>query len=486
MAVFKTENLTFSYPKSDKKAVDNINIEIEKGELVLLMGESGSGKSTLLRLLKTELSPFGKITGNILSNCKSVAFVQQNPDTSFVSETVRGELAFSLENRNMTDSEIAVRIGEISSFFNINDILDCRLSCLSGGEKAIVSIASAMIDDADVLILDEPFAQLDPKAVLSVSSMLKRINTELGVTVIMASHSSAEVIDFCDRLIVLKGGMCICNTSVREAVKDNSLLDFFPAFTGLFDERPLTVKEAIPLSEKFREKPLTSESETEPTVVLKNITFAYGKKEPDILSRLSYTAYKGKINSVIGSNGSGKTTLLKVIGGIKKAYSGKVKATGKVCYMPQNVRCLFTKDTVGEEISPATAEKLGIADCINQHPFDLSGGQAQKLAFGILLEQNADVFLLDEPSKAFDAQSKKSLAEILKGLCSQGKTVIMVSHDIEFVGEVSDYVSFLSDGIISSAGGRREVLSSLKFYTTQIRRITAWNLDFAVSAEDLI
>ncbi|MGN1329505.1 MAG: ABC transporter ATP-binding protein [Eubacterium sp.] len=486
MAVFKTENLTFSYPKSDKKAVDNVNIQIEKGELVLLMGESGNGKSTFLRLLKKELSPFGKITGNIVSDCKNIAFVQQNPDTSFVSETVRGELVFALENRNMTDAEIAVRLGEISSFFNINDILDSKLSCLSGGEKATVSIAAAMIDNADVLILDEPFAQLDPKAVLSVSSMLKRINTELGVTVIMASHTCAEVIDFCDRLIVLRNGRCICNTSVREAVKENSLLDFFPAFTSLFDERPLTVKEAIPLSAKFSEKPLNKEKETEPAVVLKNITFAYGKSEPDILNRLSYIAYRGKINSIIGSNGSGKTTLLKVMGGIKKAYSGNVKATGKICYMPQNVRYLFTKDAVGEEISLATAEKLGIADCINQHPFDLSGGQAQKLAFGILLEQNADIFLLDEPSKTFDTRSKKILTELLKSLCKQGKTVIMVSHDIDFVGEISDYVSFLSDGIISSAGDRRQVLSSLKFYTTQIRRITAGSLEFAVSAEDLV
>lgn len=486
MAVFKTENLTFTYPRSDKKALDNVSIEIEKGDFVLVMGESGSGKSTLLRLLKTELSPFGRVTGSIASSSKSIAFVQQNPDTSFVSETVREELVFALENKRMTDSQIAVRLGEISSFFNLNDILDNKLSCLSGGEKSAVAIASAMIDNNDVLILDEPFAQLDPKAVLSVSSMLKRINTELGVTVIMASHSSAEVIDFCDRLIVLKNGACVCNSTVNDAVKDDSLLDFFPAFTRLFDERPLSVKQAISLSKKFSEKPLANQNKTEPAVTLKNVTFAYDKNLPDILNRLSYTAYKGKINTIIGSNGSGKTTLLKVIGGIKKAYSGKVRASGKICYMPQNVRCLFTKDTVGEEISPATAESLGIAACINQHPFDLSGGQAQKLAFGILIEQNADILLLDEPSKAFDNQSKKSLAALLKSLCNSGKTVIMVSHDLDFAGEISDYVSFLSDGIISSAGERRETLSSLKFYTTQIRRITAGNLDFAVSAEDLI
>lgn len=486
MAVFKTENLTFSYPKSDKKALDKVNLEISAGEFVLLMGESGSGKSTLLRLLKKELAPYGRLEGNIISECESIAFVGQNPDTSFVSETVRGELVFALENKSFGNSEIAVRLGEISSFFNINNLLDCRLSELSGGERSAVSIAAAMIDNADVLILDEPFAQLDPKAVLSLTSMLKRINEELGVTVIMSSHSSGEVIDICDRMIVLNNGSCICSTSVREAVKDESLLSFFPLCTRLFEERPLTVKQAIPLAGIFEEKPLSDDEKAPVAVQLKNITFAYSKNEPDILNRLSYEAYRGKINSVIGANGSGKTTLLKVIAGIKKAYSGRVRADGRAAYMPQNVRCLFTKDTVSEEISYDTAKALGITDCMNQHPFDLSGGQAQKLAFGILLEQNADIYLLDEPSKAFDYQSKKSLAQYLKMLCDSGKTVILVSHDIDFVGEVSDYVSFLSDGIISAAGCRRRVLSTLKFYTTQVRRITANRLGSAVAAEDLV
>lgn len=486
MALFKTENLSFTYPKAEKKALSDINIEIKSGEFVLLMGESGSGKSTLLRLLKKELSPFGKVEGNITADAESAAFVFQNPDTSFVSETVRGELVFALENKELDSSEMAVRLGEISSFFNINNLLDRKISTLSGGEKATVAIAAAMIDNADALILDEPFAQLDPKAVISLASMLKRINEELGVTVIMSSHSSAEVIYFCDRMIVLEKGNCIFNGSVSDAVREDKLLDFFPVCTRLFDERPLTVKDAIDLCNGLTQKAEELPEKAEETVVLKNVTFAYDKKAPDILNRLSFTAYQGKINSVIGSNGSGKTTLLKVIAGIKKAYSGKVKLNGKAVYLPQNVRCLFTKDRAGDEITEKTAERLGISDCLNQHPFDLSTGQAQKLAFGILLEQNADIFLLDEPSKAFDCQSKKELACFLKQLCKENKTVIMVSHDIDFVGEVSDYVSFLSDGVISSAGSRRQVLSSLKFYTTQVRRITSKVLESAVSAEDLV
>lgn len=486
MAFIKTENLSFSYPKSNKKALKNINIEVEKGEFVLLMGESGSGKSTLLRLLKKEISPFGRVGGNIFTKSKSIAFVGQNPDTSFISETVRGELVFALENKAMSNAQIAVRLGETASFFNIDDLLDSKLSTLSGGTKSAVSIASAIIDDADTIILDEPFAQLDPKAVLSVAAMLKRINEELGVTVIMSSHISAPVINFCDRLIVLKNGESIFSGSVEKALEKDELLDFFPVYTKIFEERPISIKSAKSLNKNLKEKPLIKSEITKPAVELKNICFAYSKNENDILNRLSYTAYQGKINSVIGSNGSGKTTLLKVIAKIQKAYSGKVKTYSRVAYLPQNVKTLFTKDSVGKEIKKETAELFGISDCIDNHPFDLSGGQAQKLALGILYEQDADIFLLDEPTKAFDFKSKEELKKLLFDFCSHNKTIIIVSHDLDFVGDVSDFVSFLSDGIISKAGDRRAVLSSLKFYTTSVRRITASKLENAVSAEDLI
>ncbi|MGN0521914.1 MAG: ATP-binding cassette domain-containing protein, partial [Eubacterium sp.] len=146
---------------------------------------------------------------------------------------------------------------------------------------------------------------------------------------------------------------------------------------------------------------------------------------------------------------------------------------------------LFTKDKVSDEITLQTAERLGISDCVNQHPFDLSAGQAQRLAFGILLEEEPDIFLLDEPTRSFDYFSKQELKIILNELCKNGKTVIMVSHDLDFVGDVCDYVSFLSNGIISISGDRRTVLSSLNYYTTQIRRITRSTLSSAVSSEDL-
>ncbi|MGN1202384.1 MAG: ABC transporter ATP-binding protein, partial [Eubacterium sp.] len=279
MVLFKTEDLSFTYPKCKLKALDGVNFSISTGEFVLLMGKTGSGKSTLLRLLKRELAPFGNITGAVINNSRQTGFVTQNPDTSFVAENVRGELAFALENMKMKNEEIAVKIGEISSFFNLSDMLDKKLCELSGGERTVTAIASAMIFDADALILDEPLAQLDPKATARIIGLLKRVNEELGVTVIMASHTSDGIIDFCDRLVIMDGGSIILNDSPSVLKNNIAALDYFPVYTSLFDERPLTVKDAIPFADILSEKPMENDEKAEASVILKNITFAYGKKE---------------------------------------------------------------------------------------------------------------------------------------------------------------------------------------------------------------
>lgn len=480
MVFFKAENLTFQYPDSNKKALDNVSVTVNKGDFVLVMGKTGSGKSTLLSLINPAVSPYGRREGKAEVNSKSIGYVAQSPENTFVSAQVRGELAFSLENIKADNNTIALKIGEIASFFNLTELLDREISTLSGGEKAAVSIAAAMINDADAIILDEPTSQLDSKASFELINILKRLNSELGVTVIMSSHQSDGIIDACDKLMVLDRGKCIFYDK-PENVND-SVLPFYPLSARLFDSHPLTVKEAVKYAPSLCEKPCEKQAISREIVRLKNITFAYGKNTPDVLDRLNFSAYEGKIHCVIGSNGSGKTTLLKVIAGIKKPYSGKVKIDGKIAYLPQNPRYLFTKDTVGEEIDPDSAKAFGLDEHMTQHPYDLSVGQMQKLALAILFKQDFDILLLDEPTKALDVFNKNDLAVFLKNL---GKTVIMVSHDLDFVGDTADFVSFLSDGVITIAGERRQVLSSLNFYTTQLRRITKGCLDCAVSAEDL-
>lgn len=480
MVLLKTEDLTFSYPNCEVNSLKNVNIEINKGEFVLLMGRTGSGKSTLLKLFNKHIAPVGDCRGNITVNSNSIAYVSQNPELTFVCESVRGELAFALENKCMKNDEIALRLGEIASFFNLNDLLDEKINNLSGGEKSTVALAGAMIDNCDTLILDEPVSQLDTKASFDFINLLKRVNSELGVTVIMASHISDGIIDSADRLIVLDDGEVIFNDNPNNPNDD--VLDLYPLSSRLFDSHPLTVKDAQRQEKRFKEKPVIKAEKTGRIAELKNITFSYEKGGADILDGLSFVAYENKIHSIIGANGSGKTTLLKVIAGIKKAYSGRVKINGKIAYMPQNPQYLFTKDTVLEEISLDTAKRFGLESLMTHHPYDLSGGQMQKLALAILSEAEFDILLLDEPTKALDTYSKNELKAYLRGL---NKTVIIVSHDLDFVGEISDYVSFLSDGIIVISGERREVLSGLNYYTTQLRRITRSYLNNAVSLEDV-
>lgn len=486
MALLKIENLSFSYALGNTCSLENISLEINDGEFVLLMGKSASGKSTLLRMIKKELTPNGEMTGSITCNAKNVGFVMQNTDSSFVSENVISELAFPLENKAYTNEKIALKTGELASYLNISDKLDCSIDKLSGGERAVIAIASAIIDGAELLLLDEPFSQLDPKSVSTVTALLKRLNEELGVTIILSSHSSAEVIDLSDRLVVLEEGKIISDCTITESLKNDALLPFFPAFTSLFDERPLTVKQAMKYAERLSQKPEKEQKKADKAIEVKHLTFAYGKRERDILASLDFTAYKGKINCIIGANGSGKTTLLKAMAKIKKAYSGKLTLNGSTCYMPQNVKHLFSADRVCDEVTRETAQKLGLDKLLERHPYDLSGGQAQLLAMGILLEQNTDILLLDEPTRALDCFAKKELMSLLRSLADEGKTVVIVTHDLELVGEYADYVSFLSDGVIAMTGTARQVLSSLDFYTSSIRRITRKHLENAVSVEDLV
>ena len=486
MEILKTKSLTFSYPNTQVKALNRVDLSVKAGELLLLMGKSGSGKTTLLRLIKKEISPFGNLDGTIEINAGDVAFVSQNAENTFVSETVRGELAFALENKCLKREEIALKIGEAASFFNITHLLDKKLSDLSGGEKSAVALACAMSTNAKLLLLDEPLAQLDPRYVSQFISLIKRVNDELGTTVIIASHISEGLIDLCDRAVILENGKIKSQGSAYDIAKLDDNLMFYPEFTSLFDERPLTVKEALQcekcFSQKEKQKMLLSEDDA---VKLKNVCFSYGKNLPDVFDMLSLNVSKGEIHSVIGANASGKTTLIKLVAGIKKQYAGKVIINGKCAYVPQNVRYLFSKDKVSEEISEKSAKKFGLDKYLDRHPYDLSSGEQQLLALAIVSEQGFDILLLDEPAKSIDAVGKALLKDYILSQKNDGKTIIIVSHDLDFCGEIADRVSFLSDRCVALSSDKWTVFSSLNLYTTQIRRITSYLTD-AVCREDLI
>lgn len=487
MEILKTEGLTFSYPDTSQKAIDDLSLSFTGGELVLIMGRVGSGKSTFLRLIKKEIAPYGTLKGSMDINAERVAYVSQNAENTFVSETVRGELAFGFENECLPNEDIALKIGETASFFNITDILDKKLSQLSGGEKATVAIAAAMLGNADILLLDEPLAQLDPKASAQLVSIIKRVNDELGTTVIIASHISEGIIELCDRVVFFENGRLLKQGSAKELAVNDELLPFYPLFTPLFEERPLTVKEARSCQKRYNEKPLNIfEQSDKDAVIIKNVCFAYGKNMPDVFDALTLNIKQGEVHSIIGANGSGKTTLLKLIANIIKAYSGKVKLNGSCAYVPQNVRYLFTGDKVSDEIREETAKRFLPIEYLERHPYDLSGGEQQLLALAKVSEQGFDILLLDEPTKSIDAFAKKTLSEYISQQRALGKTIVIASHDLDFCAENSDSVSFLSDGCIALSSSSKKVFSSLTLYTTQIRRITRSYLSSAVSTEDLI
>ncbi len=472
MEAVKCKGVSFTYPENKIPALKNIDLDINGGEFVLMLGASAAGKSTLLKLFKKEIVPFGMLTGNIEIS-SSVGYVSQNVDESIVCDKVRSELAFGLTNMGLSFDETELLIAETASYFNLEDKLDSEIASLSGGEKQLVNLAAVMIMKPDILLLDEPCSQLDPVAAERFVNLVKKLHGDFGLTVIISEHSTELLYDAADSVIVLDSGELIVKDSpegVAKYLKNNS--------HKMFKVVPAKYRLGA-----LSEKPYKAESE-KPDIALKckNIGFAY-EKGNNVLSELSFNIYKNKINAIIGANGSGKSTLLKVISGVLKKQGGKVKTDLSVSMLTQNVYDLFTRERCADEVTfGKNTDFLEIDYIKERHPYDLSGGEAQRLALAMVLERGADIILLDEPVKGFDAPLKEKLGALLKKLCENGKTVVIVSHDIDFIGAYCDYCSFLSRGKIITTAERREFFSRLSFYTTSLSRLTKGK---CVSFEDI-
>ena len=492
MDILKVENLTFSYPRSDKKALNEISFVLKQGDFCVVCGKSGSGKSTLLRLLKKEIAPFGKVCGNIDEKTDKIGFVGQNPESNIVTDTVYGQLAFGLQNTALSKSEIALKIAETVSYFNLNKYVNERVENLSGGIKQLLALAAVMTLTPDILILDEPVSQLDPVSSEAFINAVLKLNREQGTTVIISEHRAGELFSAADRVLFLENGRQGIFSSAGDFAgylieAKSDMADILPPYTLLLEGHPLEFSKAREQANRLAAKAVCENDEKcAAALTVKNIAFTYRKKSPDVLIDLNYTAYKGKINVIVGANSSGKTTLLKCISKILKPYSGKIKADGKAAYMPQNVYALFLEETVFSEVpEDALLDKLGLGELKASNPFDLSSGEAQRLAIAKMLMCKADILLLDEPTKSIDASFKKELAAILKELCRQGKTVIAVTHDLEFAGSYADYCAFLFDGKITALQERKAFFSSLSMYTTALSRLTSGRIVSAADAEVL-
>lgn len=527
----KIKNLIFSYSNSEKTALNDVNLTINQGEFVTICGKSGCGKSTLLRHLKPILTPHGKTSGEIYFDGKSIydlsdreqaeniGFVMQNPDNQIVTDKVWHELVFGLESLGINSAEIRSKAAEMASFFGIQNWFYENVANLSGGQKQILNLASVMVMNPTLLLLDEPSSQLDPISAHDFFTMLERINTELGVTIILSEHNLSEVFPLSDKVVVMENGKITAENTpykIGEELKQNSMFAALPTPTKIYYSSgnnsgncPITIRdghkwlEKQQINEHFEFKAEKNRINTEPILELKDVWFRYEKNSDDILKGLSFKVHENEFYAIVGGNGVGKSTALSVISKINKPYRGKVFINDdtKVAVMPQNPQSLFLKKSVLEELYDAVFDvekekrkneieyviKLCELDnLLENHPYDLSGGEQQRVALAKMLLRKPDLLVLDEPTKGLDACFKRKLATILKSLQKNGMTVLMVTHDIEFCAEYADICAMFFDGKIVSEAPPRKFFAENNFYTTSAKRMADGIIENAVLDKDII
>lgn len=542
MEILSIKDLTFSYPNKENFALQNVNLSINSGDFVVVCGQSGSGKTTLLRMLKKEIAPYGEKQGAVFYkgedveklddkiSAQKIGFVFQKPDQQIVTDKVWHELAFGLESLGYDSDYIRLRVGEMANYFGITSLFRKKTTELSGGQKQLMNLASVMAMSPDVIILDEPTSQLDPITANDFITTLKKINDELGLTVIIIEHRLQEVFPIADKVAVMEDGKVICYDTPRnvcEKLSNHPMSQGFPSAVRIWQksgskgECPLTVKEGrnfINLNFSERKLPLRNTiPNTEDIITLKDVFFRYEKGGNDILSGTNLSIKKGEHFCILGGNGSGKTTTLKILAGLLKPYRGKViidnnKMTKKttadfnrlgVAMLPQNPESVFLKSRVIDDYTElckikgieksayedkinSVAEKLGIKDLLENHPYDLSGGEIQKCALGKVLISEPKILLLDEPTKGVDAYSKLSLSKILQEIKSDGVTIITVTHDVEFASIVADRCGLFFDGEVLSSLVPQEFFSKNNFYTTASSRISRDKFANAVTVDDVV
>ena len=541
MEILRIENLNFQYLNEEKLVLNDINMSIEEGDFLVLCGATGSGKTTLLKMLKREIAPNGNKKGTIFYQGKDlkeyddkelvseIGYVFQNPDSGIVTDKVWHELAFGLENLGCDNQNIRMKVGEIANYFDMQTWFDMDTDNLSGGQKQILNLASVMVMQPKVLLLDEPTSQMDPVSASNFFQTLKKINHELGTTIIIIEHRLEEIFLLADKIALLDEGKLVVYDEVKKASKE--ILNYsnininIPTPLKLYhelkceDDVPLTIKEGKKLLEKYNlsknfqyDKPLLREKNK--AIEIKNGWFRYSKNSKDILKGIDLDIRIGEVYSLIGGNGVGKSTLVNVIANNLKLYTGNVKINEKsiskyknnslyienLVVLPQNPDDLFVSEKVNDELYEMKniysddfenrvkelINEFSLEKLLNRHPYDLSGGEKQKVALAKILLLNPKIILFDEPTKGLDWTSKIRLVEIIKKLKKKNVTCFLVTHDIEFASLVSDYCGLLFNGTIVSENSSNLFFKNNHFYTTATNKLMREINDNIVIYDDMI
>lgn len=464
-----------------------------------------------------------------------IGFVMQDPKQQVVMDTVKAELAFGLENLSTPQELIQRRVAEIANYFGINGWMERNTSELSGGETQIVNLAAVIAMQPRTLLLDEPTAMLDPIAAREFIELVERVNDELGITILLVEHQQEDLLATINRVLYLDGGRLAFDGTTRDFARwlygsSSPNRRALPVAAQLYlqqasgesvdaGEIPLGVREgrwwlwqnrpeaatalgvvgACPEAGRpsgkaaFREtgpprgKAASRKRSSAAVVEARHVWYRYGKEDRYILKDLSLEVVGGSILGIVGANASGKSTLLSLLAGSLKPQHGRiVQASGKQFGMlTQDPTTLFLRDSLledlmdhaaafgyGEAEVEAMLARVGLADKRGRHPFDLSGGEQQKLGLAKLLLTQPDVLLLDEPTKGLDARALIELRALLLQESAAGRAIIIVSHDLEFVAATADECLMLFDGETVGQAATREFFAGNMFYTTALRRIT--------------
>ncbi|HNX28777.1 MAG TPA: ATP-binding cassette domain-containing protein [Syntrophomonadaceae bacterium] len=490
MNMIDIQDLSYYYPGQAHPALKSIGLQIEKGKICGITGRSGCGKSTLLRAISRLIPDFygGTLAGEIFfrqrplkdwSNkdlYRYMGVLSQDAEHSIIFNELKRDVAFGLENLGLSNAEMSRRVGEVLEYFSLNQLSHKSVHHLSGGERQKTALAGIVVMQPEMLVLDEPTAQLDNSTARDFFKLLRKLNQELGITIVIAEQKLGFLFDLADKVAVMENGEIIFAGTPAEQNNWALRHDYPLTPDSRGDHWTMSANYGLSSNKTGLNTgwPVTAAEKSWPdhAVAVRAINFNYGKSK--VLENINLELYRGQITALTGDNGAGKTTLIKIILGLIKAGSGQVEVLGhegkqlqpaiigrEAAYLPQSLDHYFMADTALAEVrlgleqdggSGETArdwlEKLNVIKYLDTDPRCLSAGEKQRVAIASITAADPQLILLDEPTRGLDIIQKRVLGQILAGLARQGKAVVVAAHDGDFVSAYADRVIFMQQGRI--------------------------------------
>lgn len=501
-SVFEFEHFSYRYRKNSDPVLSDITLSVKEGEITTIVGKSGSGKTTFASVLSGVIP--NVISSGIMEGRAEktkdvfIGLITQSPESQLFGYTVEDAIAFGLENQNVPRLEIEERLSSVLDLLHISHLRRRVVERLSGGQKQAVCIASVLIMKPDLLVLDEPVSSLDPKGKALVQDILIRLK-EAGQSVIILDQFLDWCADCVDHVIGMEDGHVTFEGTLPDFLKDKALYerlgvtvpqaaalyhemkDMYPDFPLCWNIKDLAGRLQGRVHALPKEVPVHESDEDHPVcLTVKHLRHCYGDFEA--LSDVNAVFRKGTVTTILGQNGTGKTTFVHHINGLLKPTFGAIEINGqsiegfsvaelsrKVSLIFQNPDQMLFEDTVAEEIQfsrrqhgdpidEAQTKQLlsdaGMAGYEKAFPLNLSMGQKHMVTILGSVASGADIVIFDEPTLGMDLSMKQYLAQLIQTIRDQGKCVILISHELSFVCEVSDHILLLHDGRVIFAGDR--------------------------------